>query len=487
MVKNSFHERIIKLVRDFNIPKNKKILAIDLYLTQEITLLKNDNDFLLYIIDDKKVSIINKEEGLLWNINGSYTSKNEYLYACLLAYKRDYYIKINKKFDSADILSTSAYYFSNVVNAMNYDDYKVRFVFYYGLIEKLTKLQKNEEALKMMIDFFCFMETHVDYDRNAISNQGLDQYNIVRNRIELFVNNAEVIPSLFDISEYSVLCLGKLIYIIAINNLYILKNKNLEVIYKYVLTLCSKKQKKYQLYELLQNQRNIIKWYNKELDDDFMKKNLDSYDVLCCYVNYLDENKRYGEIRSIYENNNFRNNSQNILAIGINSFYENNDYEEAIRILLKMDSITFKIYKSLKERFPNLFTEKYIDTIIEYVTLTAVYKEAMDIIKYENKEKYILMVYARDNFNSVDEKLNEYLGKYDDLLLKIYQKEVVNKAGRIRGYYDKIPEELLDLFTKMEKMQNGKYYIVYIINYIMEKNWLSYRDNLREYCKGLLN
>lgn len=486
MIYKKMHERLLKLVRDFDIPKKKKAVATDLYLNQEITLLEENDEFLLYSIDNKKVKIINRDEGILCNIDGSYTSKNEYLYACLLAYKRDYYIENKKKIDSADILSSSAYYFSNTVNTMNYEDYKVRFSFYYGLIDKLVKLQKNEEALKIMIDFFCFMETHVDYDRNVFSNQTLDQYNIFRNRIELFVNNAEIIPSLFNISEYSVLCLGKLMYIIAINNPHILKNENLEVIYKYVLSLCSKKQQKYQLYELLTLQRNIIKWYKKELDDDFMLKNLDSYDVLYCYINYLDENKRYKEIRSIYENNRFRNNTQNILAIGINSFYENNDYEEAIKILLKMESITFKTYKNLKDKFPNLFTEQNIDVIIEHIALTSSYKEAIDIIKYENKDKYILMVNAKDNFNSVDEKLNEYLGKYDDLLLKIYQKEVDNRVGRIRGYHDKIPEELVDLFTKMEKMKNGKYYIVYTVYCLMQENWLTYRENLRKYCEGLL-
>lgn len=486
VIDKKFHEKILKLINDCTIIKEKKTLAMDLYLNYEIILLEANDSFLLYNIDNKQVKVINKENGIMCNVDGTFTIKNEYLYACILAYKRDYYIENKKKFDYKDVISHTAYYFSSNVNAMNYDDFQFRFTFYYGLIDKLVKFGEISEAIKMMLDFFCFIETNLSYDNNVNSNEIVDQYNIVRNRIELFVENAELVPSLFNVNDYSILCLGKFMYIIAINNPNILKNKSLDIIYQYVLSSCTKKQQKLQLYELLNRQAKIIKWYNNELDDDFMRENIDAYDVLYCYVNYLDLNKRYDEIREIYTKNKFKNNTQNILWIGINSFYTNNDYETALSILLNMESITFRIYKSLKERFPNLFTDQYLDKIIEHIASSSSYQEGMEIVNYENKEKYSLIVNARENFNIVDEKFNEYIGKYDDILLKIYQKEVVNRTLHIYRYYNHIPEEIFDLLEKMKKMKNGKYYIVYTIYSIMKNKWMPYKDELIKYSKGLL-
>lgn len=485
MISKKFHEKILGAINEGEVVKKKRAAAIELYLKEEVTLLESNDEYLLYTLDGKKVKIMNKDIGLTSNVDGSYSSRNEYAFACMLAYKRDYYIENGKQFSSNDVISHNSYYYYTSINSMNYEDYKLRFVFYYGLIDKLVKIGKVKDAIKMMIDFFCFMEEKISYDRNVNNYEPIDQYNIVRNRINLFVENAEIVPSLFDTVSYSILTLGKLMYIIAINNPYILKNKGLEAIYKYIFSFCTKKQKNVELYELLVLQANIIKWYNKELDDDFMRENIASYDVLYCYLNYLDENKKYEEIREIYNKNRFRYNAPIIFAIGINSFYTNGDYDSAVNILLKMENITFKSYKNLKEKFPNLFSEQYIKRIIEHIADTASCQEAREIIKYENKEEYCLIVDSRENFKSFDENLNEYLGKYDDILLKIYQKEVTNRVGSIRGYRSSVPEELLDLFEKMQKMKNGKYYVAYIIYDIIVKNWLLYDDALEEYSKGL--
>ena len=101
------------------------------------------------------------------------------------------------------------------------------------------------------------------------------------------------------------------------------------------------------------------------------------------------------------------------------------------------------------------------------------------ILKYEDLDEYKILVYAKKDFKLVDDKFNEYNGKYDKQLLKIYQKEIYNDLMSIRGYYSRVPFEIEQKIEKLSKIKNGVYYIYELLIEIKKKVYLSFIDDLQ--------
>ena len=109
----------------------------------------------------------------------------------------------------------------------------------------------------------------------------------------------------------------------------------------------------------------------------------------------------------------------------------------------------------------------------------------MKIIEFENKEDYKILILAKKDFNIINDKFLEYLGTYDDQLIKIYQKEITNNLMKIRGYHNHIPEFIFEKLEKLNKINNGKYYIYEMVNEVIKNTYLSFEDDLIDYCKSL--
>ena len=100
-------------------------------------------------------------------------------------------------------------------------------------------------------------------------------------------------------------------------------------------------------------------------------------------------------------------------------------------------------------------------------------------------DEYKLLILAKNNFDIVNSNFMEYLGKYDKQLTKIYQKEITNDLLKIRGYHYGVPEFIMEKLEKLKQVKNGKYYILETIRYVNEKTYLSFSEELENYCKGL--
>jgi hypothetical protein len=112
-------------------------------------------------------------------------------------------------------------------------------------------------------------------------------------------------------------------------------------------------------------------------------------------------------------------------------------------------------------------------------------EEINKIIELENLNEYKLLILAKKDFNLINDNFNEYLGIYDKQLIKIYQKEITNDLLKIRGYHYGVPEFIMDKLEKLKKVKNGKYYILELVSYVNKKTFLSFTEELDDYCKGL--
>ena len=92
---------------------------------------------------------------------------------------------------------------------------------------------------------------------------------------------------------------------------------------------------------------------------------------------------------------------------------------------------------------------------------------------------------AKLNFNLIDDNIDKYIGKYDDLLIKLYQKEIENVCNRVRGRTFDIPGDLLKKFNILKRIKNGKYYIAEMVVFIKDNYFIMYSDKLDKYLKSL--
>lgn len=487
MVNKVFHDKLMtKLIR--NGLTNKEIeIGCKIYLKNDIKIIENDTSSMSFLVDNKKtIKITNKNNELILYENNQEILINEVIYACILTYKRDYYIENEIGFVQSDIVSSFGYYYPRSVSQINHKEFLCRYKFYYGLIDKLLEINKIEQGLKIILDLYCAIECDLHYVQEIHELQVKDEYILVRDRSDLIINNIQILPMLFNSHNYSILYLGRLIYIMVVNNLSLLKNQKLGFIYDYIISFSSKKEKNTLLFSNIKRQRDILRWYNNEINDNFMLDNIEEYDVLYCYISYLDENKRYEDIQYIVNNKKVTITTQKMLDIVINSLYEVKDYDSATNMILKYESISYELYCSLKNKYPNLFTGQYLDKILEYSATVSEADDIKKIIKEENKPQYMIIVLAKHSFEVLRKNLSQYLGEYDDLLLKVYQHELIKRMEKNRRQSSYIPQDILEVMDDMKKMKNGKYYICYIINEMLEEYFYFYKQDMLEYCKGVI-
>lgn len=485
MNNKEFIKKILHIVFNNPLTKKKQLEASELYLNNDASLLyKKDNGF-SYYIDGTKVEVVWDGNVIKYYCDDESIELNEYILACILLYKKEYYIDNDISFSFEDIQLTN-YYFSNLfITNIYYDEYLYRFNFYYGLIDSLYVLEMNESCIKMMVDFFEFLDSRITYDKKYMDNEKMNLFRIVKDKYQYISNNSNILLDIFKSKQYSISSLGKFIYMCSINCPHILSNNNLIYVYEYLLNNYNSVQKTTQFYFNLNIQYKIIKWFNNEINDDFMKLNIKTYEVMFCYVTYLYNNKRYEDICDLFNDYKFNIINNEIMKKIISSYYICNNYDKAVNLFTSLKLLTYEQYVIYKYEFPNLFNDKYMDTIIDFITESCNYDDAIKILELEDKMEYELLLLSKNNFNLINDKFNDYLGVYDAQLIKIFQKEIINDFNSLRGYYNHIPEIIIEKFEKMKRIKNGKYYICELITYMIDNSYVAYSDELQQYCKGL--
>ena len=485
MVNRIFLNKLLEISLNNSLPKKKQVEASEIYLNNNSTLLyKRENSF-SYYLDNRMIKVEYINNSLKFYCDDEEVDIDEYILACILLYKKEYYIDNEIKFNPNDIHLSNYYFNSLFVTTIYYDDYQYRFNFYYGLIDSLYILNMEKECIEMMVDFFTFLDSRISYDKKYLENEKINLFKIIKDKYLFIGKNSDILLDILKSKECLPTSFGKFIYMCVINAPLMLQNIELKKIYEFILESFNNAAKSTQFYFDLNIQYKIIKWFNKELNDDFMKTNIKSYEVMFCYVIYLYNNSMFNEICNIFNNYKFTIINNDIMRKIIYSYYVYNKYDKAINIFKMIKVMSYDYYLSFKSDFPNMFINKYLDTIIEHIIEICDYNDALNILILENKKDYELLLIAKNNFNSINDHFNEYIGIYDKQLIKIYQKEIINDFNRLKGYYNHIPELIVEKFEKLKKLNNGKYYICEVISFMLDDSYLSYSDELQEYCRGL--
>ena len=459
--------------------------VIDLYINNEIIVQEDTSSTLSFSYDNKTFRLNYINNNIIYFINEKKSPKDVYYYACLLILKRNYYIQKNIKFDANDIIVTSRYYEETFITFYNIDDYKLRFNFYIGLIDELFKREMHEECIDTIIYFYDYLNTSVSYDQKYKEQGYKFKYLVIKDKQNIIIDNAQYFITKYKKYTDGENTLMDLMYNLVVNYPTILKHDNIEYIYDYIIELMKNNRYKPQIYSELCLHKNIINWYKGLVDESVMEKNVHKYEYRYCYVKYLDEQKRYKDISNLFKNVDYSIPNQEINYLIVNAHYICEDYDNAINVLKKYNNLNYERYLSYKNKFPLLFVGKNLETIMDYVIENLNKDEVRKIIKEEKLEKYELLIQAKESFDNVDRNFNQYLGKYDEILIKIYQKEIINDISEIRGFYFDIPEIILSKLNKMKKLSNGSLYIIELINYIINRNYVIYKDKLIKYCKKL--
>lgn len=485
MINKLFEQKLLKLVFENSLTKKKLLIASELYLNSSIKLLSKENNTIQYEIDNQIINLVYKDNRVICYKNNVISSIDEYAIACLLHYKRKHYIKNEIGFKMEDIQLHSFYYNSFFISNIYYEEYQYRFNFYYGLIDQLYKLDLRDYCVKVMMDFFGVLDAKFTYDSKYLEIDKQNLFRVIKDKFDILYENVNDIISSFNMDQFPITTLGKFIYISVINRPLLLQHQEIKKLYEYVFDNYLKSLKGTQLYKDLNKQYSITKWYTKEYDNFYMKNNIDQYEVMYCYVSYLYDKEEYNEIARLFKDYKYYIINNEIVNKIIYSFYKLSMYEEAINNIKIIKNMSLDMYIKYKEDLPLLFSDDNINNILEYIIDSVDADEALKIIEFENKEDYKILILAKKDFNIINDKFFEYLGTYDDQLIKIYQKEITNNLMKIRGYHNHIPEFIYEKLEKLNKIKNGKYYIYELVNEVIKNTYLSFEDDLIDYCKSL--
>lgn len=485
MMNNIFKQRLLNLVFENPLSKKKLLLASELYLTSSIKILEKENETILFKINDDNINITYLNNRIVCFKNNITCSIDENVVACALFFKREHYIKNEIIFTMNDIQLNNYYYNSFFISNIYFEDYQYRFNFYYGMIDELYKLGLYDYCIKVMVNLFSTLDVKFTYESKFSDINKQNLYRVTKDKYDLLYTYPNIFIESFDMNIYPITTLGKLLYITVVNKPTILKNGNIKVLYQYVFDNYLPFLKTTQMYNDLKRQYSIIEWYNREKDDSFMEEKLNQYDIMYCYIDYLYENKEYSKIYNLFKNYKFTIINNETLSKIIYSYYNIEKYEEILGLFKHIKNISYDMYITYKNDLPLLFNESYIHLIIEILMENSNEEEINKIIELENLNEYKLLILAKKDFNLINDNFNEYLGIYDKQLIKIYQKEITNDLLKIRGYHYGVPEFIMDKLEKLKKVKNGKYYILELVSYVNKKTFLSFTEELDDYCKGL--
>lgn len=484
MINSLFEKNILNIVLSNALSKDMMLKGSELYIEKDINLISKSSSVLVFNLDGKEIVISFIDNKINYRIDKKESLLNEEVLACLLEYKKLYYIhyEIGLRIDDIQI---NSYYNSIFISAINYEEYQYRFNFYFGLINHLYKEKMNDECIELMIKFFNLLSEKITYEKKYMDIEKLNLFKVIKGKTDVLFNDCEKVLNIIDENKVAPRVLGRMIYISVVNYPFILQNKQLMMLYQRIFNTFTAGQKSTQFYSDLQLQSKIIMWYNKELPNTFMKDNIKAYEVMYCYVNYLYENKEYKEICELFRDYKFYAINNTIMEKILNAYYICNEYNDALDIFKKIKNITLPVYIKLKNSLPLLFNDENMESIIEAISENSDIEEAKKILILENKEEYTILLEAKENFNLIDENFDKYLGKYDKQLIMIYQKEILDNVNNLKGYYNTIPEVIISKFEKIKKIKNGKYYISEVIRTILETLYVPYSSDLEKYHKEL--
>lgn len=485
MMNNLFIQRLLKLVFENSLQKKKLLLASELYLTSSIKIITKENDAILFEIDNELINITYQNNRIISYKDNKIYYIDEKVIACAMYYKREYYIKNEVYLTMNDIQLNNYYYNSFFISNIYYEDYQYRFNFYYGLIDEAYRLGLTDYCIKIMVNLFSVLDVKFMYDSKYLDISKQNLYRVIKDKFDLLYLYPQAFIDSFDMNTYPVSTLGKLVYIYVVNKPMILKNQSIKPIYEFIFNNYLDILKNTQIYNDLKKQYSIIEWYNKEKDNSFMEQNIKQYEVMNCYVDYLYELQEYKKIYSLFKDYKFTYINNDTLNKIIFSLYNIEKYDEVINMFKLVKNINYDMYINYKNKMPLLFSESSIKDIIEIFMESGTEDEINKIIELENLDEYKLLILAKNNFDIVNSNFMEYLGKYDKQLIKIYQKEITNDLLKIRGYHYGVPEFIMEKLEKLKQVKNGKYYILETIRYVNEKTYLSFSEELENYCKGL--
>ncbi len=485
MISKEFELKLIEKALNNSLSKKVLLLASDIYLKEKIDIVKKEKNHIEFKILDMKIGCEYQNNDILFYNNGSEININEYCVACLLMFKRNYYIQNETNFKLEDIQLTKYSYTHFFVSKMDYEEYQYRFNFYYGLIDNLYENKNIEYCINVMLKFFNTLETYVSYENSYADKERINKYRIIKDKYDVVCDNIEYIINTYDTINNSIISLAKLTYMLVVNNPFVLQKYNLKLLYEFILNQYPRRLYNTQFHEDLNKQYIVIKWYNKEIPDSIIEQNINSYEVMYCYINYLYESKKYDKISSLFLNRKYISINIDITNKILYSLFVTTNYDKFVDIVKGLKNITLDMYITYKKQYCEVFQNTlYVDEIIRSLINICDSDEVSKIIEYENLN-YELIIKANKNFNDIDLHFHEYIGKYDDQLIIIYQREIIKDIEISRGKYDIIPIYILDKFDKLNFIPNGKYYICEIIDYVINKYSITYIHDLIKYKQRL--
>jgi len=484
MLNAYFTKILIKETFENNIPKVTMKKGIDLYLNSKIEMMETSSTSIMFTINDKNI-IIKSDVGISYIINNEKVKKDEYILACLLSFKRKYIADNEIMFDKKDFLIENNYYNNTYITFYNYDEYELRINFIIGLIDYLYELGMYQECLQYVVDFYLILFDNLTFDNKYKEYQYIYKYQVIKNKQEMIINNYEKVIELFRERINAIAPLSDFIYTIVVNYPKVLSNFNMVSLYSYLINNYNDFERHTQRYKDICIHKMISEWYLGSISENEMIKNIDKQEVRYCYIKYLSENYRYQDICKALDNTKFNITNQEINYLCVDAYYKCNDLKGAVNIFNRYNSISYERYLLYKDKFPLLFDGEYLDSIITFMIDNYNNDELIKILADEKLKKYEIFKIARENFELLDSKFDEYLGVNYDLLIKIYQKEIINVCDQLIGRYNYIPEVLMKKFEKIRKIKNGKYYLAESIRYIQDNYVIAYDDDLIEYFSKL--
>ena len=484
MINKIFESKLLKEVFIIDIPKVKIDAAVELYLNKEIKITETSSTSLSFNVDGKVVNI-KSDVGISYLVDNKKVKKDEYILACLLVFKRQYYINNDIVFDMKDFVVQNNYYNNTYVTFFNIDEYKLRIYFYIGVINELYNLDMKKECLSYMVELFDVLYRKLTFENKYLDMLYMFKFQVIKNKQQFIMDNYDTIINIFKTKHTDSLVLGDFVYTTVVNYPDILQHQNSIKIYDYIIKNYDKYNSRSQRYVDLCLHKRICEWYLGKETKNVMLENISKHEVRYCFVKKMFEKEQYKEICDAINKTTFNIPNQEINYMITYAYYSCDNIAGAVNVFNRFNNITYDRYITYKEKFPLMFEGDYLDNIISYIVDHYSGDEVNRILKEEDNGKFELIKLAKLNFNLIDDNIDKYIGKYDDLLIKLYQKEIENVCNRVRGRTFEIPGDLLKKFNILKRIKNGKYYIAEMVVFIKDNYFIMYSDKLDKYLKSL--
>lgn len=300
MIENELLFKMFRTVFDMDLPQEKIVLGTSLYLNDQVKILNSNASCITFEIDNTKYYIKYEKNKITYYCKSKQIKKDEYILACLLTFKRDYYIDNEIKFDEKEFSISNYSYDSYFITYYNYNEFKLRYDFYIGLINYLEKIKMVKQVLELIVDIYNCLVTKVRFSDEVKERYRYLKSNLVEKRFKMIIENLDLLIKIFENKTYSISSIASFIETVVLEKPTILFSSNMISIFDNLLESKSQKLNK-QYYELINIYKSVSICVRDKENYDVFEDHYDIYEVRYCLVKLLADSNNFDDIYDLFK------------------------------------------------------------------------------------------------------------------------------------------------------------------------------------------